>query len=63
MTKQRKGALIAFVVGLVFVALEMLFEIRTGLAGVFVVGMAGGLMVGDEMVRSGSPPPNAPPQH
>lgn len=62
MTKQRKGALIALVVGLVFVALEMLFQIRTGLAGIFVVGMAGGLMVGDEMTRRGSAPPASAPQ-
>lgn len=51
MTKQVKGALIAAAVGLVFVALEIVFKVTTGLAGVFVMGMAGGLLVGNEMTK------------
>lgn len=61
MSKQRKGALIAAVVGVVFVGVEMLFELRTGLAGIFVLGMAGGLMVGDEMERRDASRPTTKP--
>ena len=52
MNKQLKGAALAFVVGLAFIALQMVFQVQTGIAGVFVVGMAGGLLVGDQMARS-----------
>lgn len=51
MTKQRKAAVLALVIGIAFVALQFAFDIQTALAGVFVVGMAGGLLVGDEMAR------------
>ena len=51
MTKQLKGALIALVVAVAFVALEIIFDIKTGVAGVFVMGMGGGLFVGDMMAR------------
>jgi len=54
MNKQRKGAALAFVVGLAFIALEMASHIQTAMAGVFVVGMAGGLLVGDQMARGAS---------
>ncbi|MDP3774997.1 MAG: hypothetical protein Q8Q85_12105 [Gemmatimonadales bacterium] len=46
MTKQRKAAVLAFVVAIAFVALQFGFDIQTGLAGVFVAGMAGGLLIG-----------------
>ena len=49
MTKHVKAALIAAVVALVFVALEIIFKVSTGIAGVFVMGMAGGLLIGNEM--------------
>jgi len=49
--RQRKAALLAFVVALVFVALQLGFDIQTGIAGVFVAGMAGGLLIGAEMAR------------
>ena len=52
MVKQRTGALIAFLVGVGFVGVELAFGIRTGLAGLFVTGMAGGLLVGDVMQRT-----------
>jgi hypothetical protein len=56
MNKQRKGATLALGVGLVFVGLEILFHVQTAIAGVFVVGMAGGLLIGDEMARHPSTP-------
>jgi len=52
MTKQVKAALMLVVVALLFVALEARFRITTGLAGVFVMGMAGGLLIGHEMAKS-----------
>jgi len=55
MNKQRKGAALAFVVGLAFLALEVVFHLQTAIAGVFVVGMAGGLLVGEQMGRDPSP--------
>ncbi len=51
MTRQTKGAIVAAAVSLVFVALEIAFRIPTGLAGVFVMGMAGGLLVGNQMAK------------
>jgi len=56
MNNQRKGAILAFVVGLIFVALEIVFDLQTAIAGVFVMGMAAGLLVGDQMARSPSTP-------
>ncbi len=57
MTRQMKGALLAFILGLVFVALEFAFHLKTAIAGVFVVGMAGGLLLGDRMARDEQPRP------
>ena len=51
MTKQLKGAVIAGVVGLLLVAVEFLFKLSTGIAGVFVLGMAGGLVIGNQMAK------------
>jgi hypothetical protein len=51
MNAQRKGAALAFVVALVFIALEIVFDVQTAMAGVFIAGMAGGLLVGDQMAR------------
>jgi hypothetical protein len=51
MTTQVKAALIAAVVGLIFVALEIVFKVSTAVAGVFVIGMAGGLLIGDQMAQ------------
>ena len=56
MSKQRKGAAIAFAVGIIFVALEIGFSVATGIAGVFVVGMAAGLLIGDQMARASATP-------
>jgi hypothetical protein len=41
MTRQVSGTLIAAAVALIFVALAVIFEGSTGIAGVFVMGMAG----------------------
>ena len=57
MTRQRTGAALASAVGLVFVMLEMVFHVQTAIAGVFVVGMAGKLLVGDQMTNSASTSP------
>ncbi len=51
MSKQQKAAALALVVGLAFVALQFGFDIQTGLAGLFVTGIAGGLLLGDAMER------------
>ena len=51
MTKQTKGAMLAAAVALVFVALELAFGLATGIAGVFVMGVAGGLLIGDRMAK------------
>ena len=51
MTRQRKAAMLVFIVAIAFVALQFGFDIQTALAGVFVAGMAGGLLIGEEMAR------------
>jgi len=51
MTRQVSGTLIAAAVALIFVALEVIFEVSTGIARVFVMGMAGGLLIGNEMAK------------
>ena len=51
MTKQRKAAVLAFTVGVAFILIELGFNLQTGLAGLFVTGMAGGLLIGDAMTR------------
>jgi len=55
MTRQVQGALIAAAVALIFVALEVIFKVSTGIAGVFVMGMAGGLLIGNEMAKPATP--------
>ncbi len=52
MNMHRKGAVLAFMVALVFIALEIVLGVQTGIAGVFVAGMAGGLLVGAKMNRA-----------
>ena len=49
MTQQHKGALMVGAVSVVFVLLEILFDIKTGMAGVFVMRVAGGLLVSNDM--------------
>ena len=55
MTKQRKAAVLTFVVAIVFMVLEITLRVQTGLAGLFVAGMAGGLLVGEEIARREGP--------
>ena len=51
MTKQVRGAILTAAIALVFVALELAFRIPTGIAGVFVMGVAGGLLIGNQMAK------------
>ncbi len=51
MSKQLEAALMVAVVAVAFVALEIILDIKTGLAGLFVMGMAGGLVIGDAMAK------------
>jgi hypothetical protein len=58
MTRQVKGAILSAVVAAAFVALQLIFDVQTGVAGVFVMGVAGGLFIGDQMAKS---VPRSPP--
>ena len=51
MTQQVKGSLMVGVVATVFVLLDIMFDIKTGTAGVFVMGVAGGLLVSNDMTK------------
>ena len=51
MTRRRKAAALTAAVALVCVALQFIANIQTGLAGLFIMGMAGGLLIGDTMAR------------
>ena len=35
----------------IIVALEVIFEVSAGIAGVFVMGMAGGLLIGNGVAK------------
>ena len=59
MSRQLKGAILTSAVAAVFLVLEIAFGIRSGIAGIFVFGMAGGLVVGDQMVRAEAVKPAA----
>jgi hypothetical protein len=61
MTRQVSGTLIAAAVVLIFVALAVIFEGSTGIAGVFVMGMAGGLLIGTRWPSPQSSSPVPPP--
>ena len=56
MSMHRKGAAVTFVVALLFIALELAFDIQTAMAGVFVAGVAGGLLIGDQMTERQAAP-------
>ena len=49
---QIKAALIAAVVAIVLVVLQLTLDVATGIAGVFVMGMAGGILVGDRLPKA-----------
>lgn len=59
MSKPRKAAILAFLAGLGLVALQLVFGVQTGLTGLFVTGLAGGLLLADSTGRGprGPKPP------
>ena len=62
MSAQLKGAIITMAIGFMFVAFEFVLKIRTSLAGIFILGMGAGLLLGDRMGKkpAGSTPPMQP---
>ena len=61
MSVQLKAALITMVVGFMFVAAEFEFHAYTSLAGIFILGVGSGLLLGDRLARKSPPAPPAPP--
>jgi hypothetical protein len=59
MTQQLKGAIITMIVGFMFVAFEFMLKVHTSLAGIFILGMGSGLLLGDRMGKR--PPEPTPP--
>ncbi len=59
MTQQLKGATVIAAVSLVCIGLQLGFNIQTGLAGLFIMGMAAGLVIGDQMTRDAKSGANA----
>ena len=59
MSQQLKGAIITMVVGFMFVAAEFEFHAHTSLAGIFILGVGSGLLLGDRLAKKPAPP--APP--
>jgi len=56
MSQQLKGAIITMAVGFMFVAFEFMLKVRTSLAGIFILGMGAGLLLGDRMGKRRSAP-------
>ncbi len=56
MSQQLKGAIITMMIGFMFVAFEFILKIRTSLAGIFILGMGSGLLLGDRMGRKTAKP-------
>ena len=54
MNRQLKAAVLTLVIALLFVGLQLAVGVQTGLAGVFVLGLSGGLLIGDLMARASS---------
>lgn len=52
MTLHLKAALLTGVVAVLFVVLEVALDIKTGMAGVFIMGSAGGFLAGNQIVKS-----------
>jgi hypothetical protein len=59
MTRQIKAAVLCAVIAVLFVALQIAVQIQTGIAGVFVMGVAGGLLIGNQMAKASPPRPAA----
>ena len=55
MARQLKAAILCTVVAALFVALQLVFRIQTGLAGLFIMGMAGGLLIGNQITKVAPP--------
>ena len=60
MSRFKKAALLAAVVSILFIALEILLDVQTGLAGVFIMGLAGGILIGEEMAKDSKPKEDEP---
>ena len=61
MSVQLKGAIITMVIGFMFVAFEFMLKISTSLAGIFILGMGSGLLIGDRLGKK-APEPTPPVQ-
>lgn len=61
MSQQLKGAIITMVVGFMFVAAEFEFKAYTSLAGIFILGVGSGLLLGDRLSKKSPPPPPMQP--
>ena len=59
MSRQLKASILCAVVAIIFVVLQVAFQVQTGTAGVFVMGVAGGLLIGDQMAKAPAPGPAA----
>lgn len=59
MNRLLKAASISAIVGVVFVALQLVWALQTGLAGLFVIGMASGFMLAHRIVKVPAPAPAA----
>lgn len=59
MSVQLRGAIITMAIGFMFVAFEFMLKIHTSLAGIFILGMGAGLLLGDRMGKRPAEP--APP--
>lgn len=62
MSQQLKAAIITMAVGFIFVAAEFEFSVHTSLAGIFILGVGSGLLLGDRLTtkRAVDIPPTQP---
>ncbi|HEY3287431.1 MAG TPA: hypothetical protein VGJ96_09985 [Gemmatimonadaceae bacterium] len=58
MSQQLKGAIITMAIGFMFVIFEFILKIRTSLAGIFILGMGAGLLLGDRLGKKQAGPTN-----
>jgi hypothetical protein len=56
MSQQLRGAIITMVIGFMFVAFEFMLKVHTSLAGIFILGMGSGLLLGDRLGKHQAPP-------
>jgi hypothetical protein len=62
MTKMLTAAAVCIVAGLVFIALEWALEIHTAYAGLLIVGIGFGLVIGNELVKCEAKKAVKPPE-